>query len=115
MAENKPRKLTLREMSEKGMLPRPIPHQLAFLFESLIYFFEPRRELEAKRISGEEAEKVERKHFCTYSRLRAKTYRAYADYSTGKNIGRFLRKARNSEEMAEKYDPQPVLCLEELE
>ena len=113
MAENKPRKLTLREMSGKGMLPRPIPHQLAFLFESLIYFFEPRRELEAKRIR--EAEEAERKHFCAYSRLRAKTYRAYADYATGKNRDRFLRKARNAEEMAEKYDPQPVLCLEELD
>jgi len=115
MAEDKPRKLTLREMSEKGMIPssipnRPsIPNQLAFLFERLVYFFNPRKDLEAKIINEKEAEIAEIRNFCLYSRLRASTYRAYANYARGKDEERFLRKARNAEELVaelvQKYSP----------
>lgn len=101
------KKLTLRDMSERGIIPssipnRPsIPNQLAYLFESLIYFFNPRKELEAKTINEKQAEEAERKYFCSYSRLRAGTYGAYANYATGKDRERFLRKARKAGEIAD--------------
>lgn len=118
MAEDKPKRLTLRKMSEKRIIPYPIPHQLALLSEFRDIYSRPREELEAGEITPEVAEEAERKSFCVYSRTRAATYRAYAEYATGegnkKNRERFFRKARNAENMADKYELQPVAALEEL-
>jgi len=114
MAEDKLRKLTLKEMSEKRMLPSPIPNQLAYLSGFLDSYDRLREELEAGRISEAEAEKEQRKCFKGYSGLRARTYRVYADYATGKDRSRLLRKAKNAEKIAEKYAPQPVIALDEL-
>ncbi|MBM3234196.1 hypothetical protein FJZ19_03810 [Candidatus Pacearchaeota archaeon] len=105
-----PKRLTLRQMSETGMLPRAITHQLAFLSECMFYFFDPRRNLEAKTINPEQAEEAERKYFVMYSRLRARMYQAYANYAEGKDRERFLRKARKADEIAGKYSDNPILA-----
>lgn len=95
------RKLTLRKMSEKGFFPGPIPHQLAFLAEQLIYYFDPIKDLEVATINGREAEVAQNKCYARYSRLRATTYRTYANYAGEKDRERFLRKAIAAEKLAD--------------
>ena len=95
----KPEKV--REMSEKGMFP--IPHQLAFLAEQLIYYFVPVKDFEAKRINEEEVNKEQDRRYVIYSKVRAALYRVAANYVSGKDETRFLRKARAADASAEKY------------
>jgi len=104
MAKAEQPKIRIWEMSEKGIFPGPVPKQLIFLLELLVYYFNPIKNLEVGRISEEQAKQAQNNHYATYSRVRATFYREAASYAPDEHArNRFLRKARASEENAERY------------